>query len=89
MRDSFLQLWLAVFMGAPQATSAGLDIGQPHANRSMAHNMYLKDGDPGLQGGGTLTGTNTEPTLAMYENVFGPAGRDVKLDSQRHKRHQR
>ena len=69
--------------------SAGLDIGQPHAQREMTHNTYLKSGDPGYQGGGTYTGNNTEPTLAMYENIFGPAGRDVKIDSQRHKRHQR
>ena len=69
--------------------SAGLDIGQTHANRSSTDNMYLKTGDPGLMGGGTITGTNTQPTLEMYENIFGPAGRDVKIDSQRHKRHQR
>ena len=69
--------------------SAGLDIGQTHANRELSHSMYLKDGDPGRMGGGTLTGTSTEPTIEMYENIFGPAGRDVKIDSQRHKRHQR
>ena len=69
--------------------SAGLDIGQPHALRSSVENSYLKNGDPGLMGGGTITGTNTQPTLEMYENIFGPAGRDVKIDNQRHKRHQR
>lgn len=69
--------------------SAGLDIGSTHALRSTSHNQYLKDGDPGYMGGGTITGTNTQPSLEMYENIFGPAGRDVKIDSQRHKRHQR
>ena len=69
--------------------SAGLDIGSTHALRSSTHNQFLKDGDPGYMGGGTITATNTQPTLEMYENIFGPAGRDVKIDSQRHKRHQR
>ena len=68
---------------------SGIGEGQPHAMRSMADPMYLKTGDPGLAGGGTLTSTNTQPTLEAYENIFGPAGRDVKIDSQRHKRHQR
>ena len=36
-------------------------------------------GDPGLQGGGTYTGgSETEGTLAQYENIFGPPGRDIK-----------
>lgn len=51
--------------------------------------MYLQTGDPGLSGGGTYTGSNTQPTLEQYENIFGPAARDIKLDQQRHKRHQR
>lgn len=51
--------------------------------------MYLGTGDPGLSGGGTYTGSNTQPTLEQYENIFGPAARDIKLDQQRHKRHQR
>ena len=63
--------------------------GQTQASRELTGGMYLKTGDPGLQGGGTYTGTATEGTLQQYENIFGPAGRDIKLDSQRHKRHQR
>lgn len=27
--------------------------------------------------------------MQAYENIFGPAARDIKLDTQRHKRHQR
>lgn len=69
--------------------SAGLDIGSTHALRSSVENQYLKNSDPGYMGGGTITGTNTQPTIEMYENIFGPAGRDIKIDSQRHKRHQR
>jgi len=68
---------------------SGLGEGNTHASRELNDGMYLKTGDPGLEGGGTYTGTVTEGTLQQYENIFGPAGRDIKLDSQRHKRHQR
>ena len=69
---------------------SALGEGQTHASRELAGGMYLKTGDPGLQGGGTYSGgTETEGTLAQYENIFGPAGRDIKQDNQRHKRHQR
>jgi len=68
---------------------SSLGEGQTHANRESTNAMYLKSGDPGLNGGGTYTGTDTEPSLQQYENIFGPAGRDVKQDNQRHKRHQR
>ena len=68
---------------------AALGEGTTHANREMADSMYLKTGDPGMGGGGTYTGYNTQPTLEQYENIFGPAARDIKLDQQRHKRHQR
>jgi hypothetical protein len=47
------------------------------------------NGNAGPLGGGTYTGTSLEPLQADWENIFGPAGRDVKLDHQRHKRHQR
>lgn len=43
-------------------------------------------------GGGTYTSPNDarrSPTLQDYENVFGPAARDIKLDLQRAKRHSR
>ena len=67
---------------------SGLGVGQPHEMRSMADPMYLKTGDPGYKGGGTYSGGagDTEGILSAYENVFGPAGRDIKLDSQRQKR---
>lgn len=68
---------------------SGLGEGSTHANRSSADPMYMKNADMGLNGGGTVTGTSTNPTIEQYENIFGPAGRDIKLDSQRHKRHQR
>jgi hypothetical protein len=34
-------------------------------------------------------GTSMSPSAADYEDLFGPAGREVKSDSQRHKRVQR
>ena len=46
------------------------------------------NGNPGPHGGGTYTGTSLEPMQADWENIFGPAGRDIKLDHQRQKRHQ-
>ena len=69
---------------------SGLNEGQPHANRSISNPMYLSTGDPGPSGGGTYSGdSGNEVTLQQYENIFGPAARDIKQDSQRHKRHQR
>ena len=50
-------------------------------------------GDPGMVGGGTYTmpgGDNRkDPTIQDYENIFGPAARDIKMDMQRNKRHSR
>lgn len=68
---------------------SGLGEGQPHAMRSIPETTYLKTGNPGMNGGGTYTGTSTQPTMEQWENIFGPAGRDIKTDQQRHKRHQR
>jgi hypothetical protein len=63
--------------------------GQDHALRSQNEPMYLKSGDPGMDAGGTVTGHSTTPSIQQYENIFGPVARDIKQDSQRHKRHQR
>ena len=59
------------------------------AQRDTTGTSYLNTGDPGRAGGGTYTSTGDQPTLDQYESIFGPAGRDVKQDLQRHKRHQR
>ncbi len=50
---------------------------------------YLLTGDPGYTGGGTVQASDPATMMRNYENVFGPAVRDIKWDSQRHKRHQR
>ena len=58
--------------------------------RAAAAPSYLPgNGNAGTQGGGTYTGNSLEPQLGDWENIFGPAGRDVRVDQQRHKRHQR
>lgn len=70
--------------------------GSDHALRSVSHPQYLQSGDPGRGGGGTYNtissngaGDSTEQMLQQYENIFGPAARDIKFDSQRDKRRQR
>ena len=63
--------------------------GRTNESRSMANPSYLPDGNPGQYGGGTYTGHSNEPTIQDYENIFGPAGRDVKLDPNRSKRYSR
>jgi hypothetical protein len=39
--------------------------------------------------GNTYRSTDSERLIDSYEAIFGPAGRDIKHDPQRHKRHQR
>ena len=63
--------------------------GLREAERDTNGSSYLHTGDPGRSGGQTYTATGDIPTLEQYEAIFGPSGRDVKQDSQRHKRHQR
>jgi hypothetical protein len=50
---------------------------------------YLTAGGVGATNGGTTMGGDTGEMIGDYENIFGPAGRDIKTDTQRHKRHQR
>jgi hypothetical protein len=69
------------------AESAGP--GQPHALRSGVEPAYLGTGDPSRDGGGTVYSNEPRFMQAQYENIFGPAVRDIKWDEQRHKRHQR
>ena len=56
---------------------------------SNAEPSYLTSGNPGMNGGGTVLDGSTGAQIAAYENIFGPAARDIKYDSQRNKRHQR
>jgi len=43
----------------------------------------------GNMAGDTYTASDTQQLMGQYEALFGPAGRDIKVDSQRNKRHQR
>ena len=63
--------------------------GSRHDSRGQGEPSYMPNIDPGRHGGGTYTAQATEPTLADYENVFGPSARDIKSDLQRYKRHGR
>jgi len=62
--------------------------GGDHALRSLAQPTFIQNADPGISAPGTLR-PETIPTLEQYENIFGPAARDIKFDNQRNKRHQR
>lgn len=61
----------------------------PHALRSMAAPEYLDNANPGYTGDGTVLPSDPQTMMANYENILGPAVRDIKWDEQRHKRHQR
>lgn len=49
----------------------------------------MPNADMGNNGGGLTMGSSMVPAQKDYEGIFGPTGRDVKLDDQRNKRHQR
>ena len=68
---------------------AGIGPGQEQNDRSQVEPSFLLSGDPGYAGGGTVMSGDTNAMMSSYENVFGPAARDIKWDQQRHKRHQR
>jgi len=38
-----------------------------------------------MAGGGTVTDVSTSLQMSAYENIFGPAARDFKFDSQLNK----
>ena len=63
--------------------------GGPHALRSAVEPAYLGTGDPGFTSGQTVGTSEPMQMQSQYENIFGPAVRDIKWDEQRHKRHQR
>lgn len=62
--------------------------GSTQALRSVAEPNFITNADPGFHGVG-VTAPETKATLEQYENVFGPAAREIKFDTQRNKRHQR
>jgi len=50
---------------------------------------YMTKGWVGSANVGTTMGNNNTDMVADYKNIFGPPGRNIKTDTQRHKRHQR
>jgi hypothetical protein len=66
----------------------GMDQGQ-RSNAVGFNTSYLPNGEGSMNGGGTYTGNDVEPTIQDYENFFGPSARDIKTDLQRFKRHGR
>ena len=58
------------------------------AARGEALPMQIMRNDGDLNLGGSVRNSN-DATMEQYENIFGPAARDIKIDNQRHKRHQR
>ena len=65
-----------------------MNVGQPAAAGTYANPMYINNANPGIMAPG-IQSQETSVTLEQYENVFGPAARDIKFDNQRNKRHQR
>ncbi|EKX35658.1 hypothetical protein GUITHDRAFT_146309 [Guillardia theta CCMP2712] len=63
--------------------------GNTQESRGFTDNFMLPKGDIGVNLAGTMTANSTMPTIQDYENIFGPAARQIKFDPQRHKRHQR
>ena len=63
--------------------------GVRHDLRGTGGSAYITPLDGGLMGGGTYTNQNMQPSLKDWENFLGPAGRDIKEDPMRQKRHGR
>ena len=61
--------------------------GRTQESRSLTGPTTIPgDGNAGHHGGGTYTGQSLEPTIQDWENIFGPAARNIKYDHGRHKR---
>ena len=63
--------------------------GESQNTRVARDSHYLQDATGNVAGNSYSGPTSTENLMQQYESLFGPAGRDIKLDSQRNKRHQR
>jgi hypothetical protein len=62
--------------------------GDTTATRFARDAQYLSSAE-GNVNGDTYAAHDSQNLLNQYEALFGPAGRDIKVDSQRNKRHQR
>jgi len=53
---------------------------------SMKYPSYISNSIMGLYGWSTVTGQSLNPMFNNYMNILNPAGCNVKIDLQRHKR---
>jgi len=62
--------------------------GEIQATRFSREAQFSHDASGNVQGN-SYSANDTQQLMNQYEALFGPAGRDIKVDSQRNKRHQR
>ena len=65
------------------------EVSGPNSYARTARDSMVASDPSGNLSGATYNGTDSQRLLDSYEAIFGPAGRDIKQDPQRHKRHQR
>ena len=65
------------------------EVSGPNSYARTARDSMVASDPSGNLSGATYNYTDSQRLLDSYESIFGPAGRDIKQDPQRHKRHQR
>ena len=65
-----------------------MSAGETAHTRLSREAQFNHDASGNVQGD-TYSANDTQQLMTQYEALFGPAGRDIKVDSQRNKRHQR
>jgi hypothetical protein len=65
-----------------------MSAGETGATRLSRDAQFNHNAGGNVQGD-TYSTNETQQLMTQYEALFGPAGRDIKFDSQRNKRHQR
>jgi len=65
-----------------------MSVGETQATRFSRESQFNASA-AGNVAGDSYSGTDSQQLMNQYEALFGPAGRDIKVDSQRNKRHQR
>ena len=65
-----------------------MSAGETGATRLSRDAQFNHNASGNVQGD-TYSTNDTQQLMTQYEALFGPAGRDIKFDSQRNKRHQR
>jgi len=65
------------------------EVSGANAYARTARDSMVASDPSGNFAGATYSSTDSNRLVDSYEAIFGPAGRDIKTDPQRHKRHQR